>query len=97
MELARGIRPGRGQAMNPLGPDLVFSKERIGKVAKLSVAGLMLLRAQQSSPLYAHSEESSLDRAAAMSADARAWKVGRVRMCCRASDLADVQLRERRQ
>ena len=46
---------------NPLRPDLMTADERLAEVAAILAAGLLRLRARQSSRVSAHARESSLD------------------------------------
>jgi hypothetical protein len=46
---------------NALHADLMTGPERLDEIAEILAAGLMRLRARQSSPLFPHSGESSLD------------------------------------
>jgi hypothetical protein len=47
--------------MNPGGPELLRTKERIGEIAEILAAGLMRLRARKSSQKSADCGESSVD------------------------------------
>ncbi len=47
--------------MNALKPDLMTAPERLSEVAAILAAGLVRLRARQSSRVSAHARESSLD------------------------------------
>ena len=64
---------------NPLRPDLMEPAERLAEIADILAAGLMRLRARQSTRLSAHRGESSLDCAAHQSGhaddlmDRRGW------------------------
>lgn len=46
---------------NPLHPEEMTPTERLAEIAEILAAGLMRLRARQSSPLSPDREESSLD------------------------------------
>ena len=61
---------------NALNPDLMTAAERLDEVAEILAAGLMRLRARQSSPLSADFGESSLDCAGHQSGHANVLKDG---------------------
>ncbi len=46
---------------NPLHPNHMSAAERLAEIADILAAGLMRLKARQSTPLSAHRGESSLD------------------------------------
>jgi hypothetical protein len=46
---------------NPLDPEQLTAKERLAEIAEILAAGLVRLRARQSTPLSPHSGESLLD------------------------------------
>jgi hypothetical protein len=56
--------------MNALNPNRLTAAERLDEIAELLAAGLMRLRARQSTPLSAHCGDSSLDCAAHQSGHA---------------------------
>ena len=61
--LGKNARPDRylmGMG-NPLHPSHMTAPERLAELAEILAAGLMRLRARQSTPLSAHRGESSLD------------------------------------
>ena len=55
---------------NPLHPSHMTAAERLAELAEILAAGLMRLRARQSTALSAHCGESSLDCAARQSGHA---------------------------
>jgi hypothetical protein len=59
---------------NALHPDLMTAPERLDEIAEILAAGLMRLRARQSSPLSPRSGESSLDYPAHQSGHADVLK-----------------------
>lgn len=59
---------------NALHPDLMTAPERLDEIAEILVAGLMRLTARKSTPLSAHSGESSLDCAGRQSGHADVLK-----------------------
>ena len=60
--------------MNPLHTSRMSAAERLDEVAEILAAGLMRLRARQSSPLSARYGESSLDCVAYQSGHANTLK-----------------------
>jgi hypothetical protein len=62
----------KGGMSNPLRPDLMTPAERLAEIAEILAAGLIRLRARQSSPLSPDSGESSLDCYARRSGHANA-------------------------
>ena len=55
------MRHHKALAMNALNPDQMAPAERLAEIAEILAAGLMRLKARKSTPLSAHSGESSLD------------------------------------
>jgi hypothetical protein len=64
--------------MNPLNPNRMTPAERLDEIAEILAAGLIRIRARQSTPLSAERRESSLDCAAHRSshADGLTWHGG---------------------
>jgi hypothetical protein len=55
------VRRHKALAMNALNPDQMAPAERLAEIAEILAAGLMRLKERKSTPLSAHSGESSLD------------------------------------
>ena len=62
---------------NPLSPDRMTAAERLAEIAEILVAGLIRLRARQSSSLFSPAGDSFLDFSPAKSGRGR-------KPCCRA-------------
>jgi hypothetical protein len=62
------------QLPNPIDPERLSAAERLDEIAEILAAGLMRLKARKSTPLSAHSGESSLDCAGHQSGHADALK-----------------------
>jgi hypothetical protein len=69
-------RPRTAGVCNAVHPTLMTTRERLGEVADILAAGLMRLRARQSSALPADFGESSLDCAGEQSGHANVLKDG---------------------